>query len=165
MPVFLLLVMWGLGPFTATASAQGTAINRDQAVSLVTQTQLGGSYDGVRLFVHPQLLPAGQSVSDWKKELFVTPAAGWFVFVDRNPGANWEHPCWYFFVDAASGDVRRFDASAPPQLQPQLAEITSGRDNPAPGISEKSLADFSDRLSRLPKPPPARGQADRKSVG
>jgi hypothetical protein len=156
---FLVLGLWGFGPLTASTSAQTAAISRDRAVSIVTQTQLGGSYDGVRLFVHPRMLPAGESVSTWKKELFVTPAPGWFVFVDRYPGANWEHPCWYFFVDATSGDVRRFEAMTPPRLRPELTEITHGHDNPPPGVSEQSLARFSDRLSRLPKPPPARGQA------
>jgi hypothetical protein len=155
----LMLGLWGLGPFTAAAGAQTPAISRDQAVSIVTQTQLNGSYDAVRLFVHPRLMAAGESISTWKKELFVTPAAGWFVFVDRYPGANWEHPCWYFFVDATSGDVRRFEAMAPPQLQPELTEITHGRDNPDPGVSEAALARFSERLRSLPKPPPTRGQA------
>jgi len=75
------------------------------------------------------------------------------------PAANWEHPCWYFFVDAASGTVRRFDASTPPRMLPELLEITHGRDNPPAGMSEESLAHYSEILRQLPKPAPTRGQA------
>jgi hypothetical protein len=143
----------------APRAAADPAVSRDEAVSIVTQTQLGGSLDGVRLFVYPQPLPAGETVSTWKREVFVTPASGWFVFVDRYPGANWEHGCWYLFVDAATGAVQRFDAMVPPRLQPELIEITRGFDNPPPGVSEAELARFSERLRQLPKPAPARGQA------
>jgi hypothetical protein len=153
-----LLSALALGALAAPAAANPPAVSQDDAIAIVTRTELGGSLDGVRLFVYPQLLPAGQTVSTWKKDVFVTPAAGWFLFVDRYPGANWEHPCWYVFVDGATGEVQRFDAMVPPRLQPELTEITRGIDNPPPGVSEAELARFSELLRSLPKPP-ARGQA------
>ncbi len=154
----LLLSGWGSGPLSGAVHAQTTPIGRDDAISIVTRTQLGGSLDGIRLFVHPQMRPAGEAIATWKRTLFVTPAAGWLVFVDRHPGANWEHPCWYFFVDAASGEVRRYEAMTPPLRRPELTEITAGRDNPPPGLSEEMLDRYSARLRALPKPP-SRGQA------
>jgi uncharacterized repeat protein (TIGR01451 family) len=155
----LLLSALALGAWTAPAAADPPAVSRDEAIAIVTQTELGGSLDAVRLYVYPQLLPAGETVSTWKRDVFVTPAAGWFLFVDRHPGANWEHPCGYLFVDATTGAVQRFDAMVPPRLQPALTEITHGVDNPPPGVSEESLARYSERLRALPKPAPARGQA------
>jgi hypothetical protein len=156
---FLAIGLLGIGPLAAAGAAASSAIGRDEAISIVTETQLGGSLEGVRLFVRPELLPAGETVSTWRRDVFVTPAQGWFLFVDRYPGANWEHPCWYLYVDAASGAVQRFEAMTPPRTLRELTEITRGHDNPPPGASEESLARFSERLRGLPKPPPARGQA------
>ena len=145
--------------FAAPVAAQAPAVSQDDAIAIVTRTALDGSLDGIRLYVYPQLLSAGQVVSTWKKDVFVTPADGWFLFVDRYPGANWEHACWYLFVDATTGEVQRFDAMVPPRLQPELTEITHGVDNPPPGVSEAQLERYSERLRQLPKPEPARGQA------
>jgi len=155
----LVLILMGLGFLTTMTPAEAASVGRDEAVSIVTQTHLGGSLDGIRLYVDPRLLPAGETISTWRKDVFAAPAPGWFIFVDRVPGANWEHPCAYFFVDAASGAVERFDSMTPPRLKPELIEITHGRDNPPPGVSEESLARFSERLKGLPKPPPSRGHA------
>jgi len=158
-PRSIILGLLVLGLLAVSAVAQPAATSSDQAVAIVTETQLGGSLEGIRLYVYPRLLPAGETVSTWKSDVYVTPDRGWFVFVDRYPGANWEHPCWYFFVDAESGDVQRYDAKVPPRLQGDLTEITDGRDNPPPGVSERMLEDYSARLRELPKPAKARGQA------
>jgi hypothetical protein len=155
----LSLVVLALGSLAAPAAAQPGSIDRDDAIAIVTQSQLGGSLDGVRLYVLPRSLPAGEAIADWKRDVFVAPASGWLVFVDRYPGANWEHPCWYFFVDETTGDVQRFDSMTPPLLQPELFEITDFRDNPPPGVSEAALERYRERLRSLPKPDPSRGPA------
>ena len=121
------LVVLALGSLAAPAAAQPASIDRDDAIAIVTQTQLGGSLDGVRLYVLPRSLSAGEAIADWKRDVFVAPAGGWLVFVDRYPGANWEHPCWYFFVDATSGEVRRFDSSTPPS--PKRSSAASSRNS------------------------------------
>ncbi len=160
-PAFLvaILVMAGFGPGWAAASAADQAVSRDEAVAIASATLPGGSLEGVRLYVFPRLLPAGETVSTWRSDLFVTPAPGWFVFVDPYPGANWEHRCLYLFIDAATGAIVRHEAMIPPRLQAELIEITHGHDNPPPGVSERVLADFRDRLRGLPKPEPSRGGA------
>jgi len=160
-PVFrcLLLSFLLVGVFSTQSVAQAPGIDQEMAIRLVTQEQLGGSMDGVRLYVLPRVIAANERIATWTKDVFTTPTSGWLIFVDRVPGANWEHPCWYFYVDAASGRIHRYDASTPPNLQPELDEITHGRDNPAPGLSEASLEQFSQRLRSLPKPEPSRGQA------
>ncbi|MFB3907035.1 MAG: C13 family peptidase [Candidatus Eisenbacteria bacterium] len=153
-----------LGLFTfvllpATIASAAPPVDRDDAVSIVTRTQLGGSLDGVRLFVDSEMLPPGETIATWHKDVFTAPAAGWFVFVDLVPGANYEHPCSYFFVESASGTVQRFDAMTPPRSLARLTEITNGRDNPPDGVSEAALERFSERLRSLPKPGGDRGQA------
>jgi len=156
----LALGLAALGLLAPDARAQSPITGPDEAASLLTRTQFGGSLEGVRLYVSPRMLPAGETVSAWHREIFTASAPGWFLFVDPLPGANWEHPCSYYLVDAATGAVSRYDATTPPNLQPELAEVTSGRDNPDPGVSEAALERFSERLRGLPKPPaPDRGQA------
>lgn len=41
----------------------------------------------------------------------------WFVLVDEKPGANWEHPCKYIFVNANGNDNQNYiiDAVMPPR--------------------------------------------------
>ncbi len=155
----LLLSLLGIGMFSADSIAEEPIIDEEMAIGLVTQRHLGGTMDGIRLYVLPEVLPSNERIATWTKDVFTTNASGWLVFVDRVPGANWEHPCWYFFVDANSGDIQRFDAKTPPMRQAEMTEITQGRDNPAPGLSEASLEQFSQRLRSLPKPGPTRGQA------
>jgi hypothetical protein len=159
MLAILLLTLLVTAQLPADAAARTAAIGRDEAVAKVTESQLDGSLAGIRLYVGPELLPAGESVSTWKRELHQLETPGWFLFVDLAPSANWEHPCWYLFVDATSGEIQRFDATVPPRRRSEMIEITNGRDNPAPGVSEASLERFSERLRSLPKPPPSRGQA------
>lgn len=154
--LFLLSLLPALAP---PAAAQAPPLTRDDAVTRVAAMELGGTMDGVRLWVDPQSLAAGEAVGTWRRDVFRAPAAGWLVFVDRYPGANWEHPCSYFFVDGATGAIERHDASTPPARLEHLIEITNGRDNPPPGLSEEMLERYSERLRSLPKPPPARGQA------
>ncbi|MCK4303679.1 MAG: hypothetical protein KAY24_05515 [Candidatus Eisenbacteria sp.] len=140
--------------------ASAGAISRDEAVAITTDMLLGGSTDGVRLFVYPHTIQAGTVVSTWKRDVFTAPAEGWFLFVDLMPAANWEHPCHYVFIDAQSGELAAHDAFVPPAWQDELVEITDGRDNPPPGVSERLLAEFNERLKHLRKPElPSRGRA------
>jgi hypothetical protein len=149
-----------LGLFALALAFTAQAVTRDEAVAITTTQVLGGSLDHVRLFVDPQPLAAGDAVNGWHKTVLTAPAPGWFVFVDLVPGANYEHPCAYVFVDAATGACQRFEAMTPPSQLTRLIEITQGRDNPPAGASEDALARFRERLAQLPKPQAGtRGQA------
>lgn len=151
LPALLLLCL-----LASAASAQPASVSRDDAVAIATRTLLGGSLDGVRVWVADQQLRGGETVGTWRRDAFAAPASGWFLFVDRHPGANWEHPCWYVYVDAATGEVRTVDAMTPPNRLAEMTELTTGRDNPPAGASEAALERFSAQLRSLPKPPPAR---------
>ena len=156
--LFLVLGLLCSGLLASAALAQPVAGDRDAAVALVTQ-DLGGSLEDVRLWIDPTPLATGQTISAWHDDVFTTTEEGWLVFVDRFPGANWEHPCWYYFVDQATGRLERHDATTPPLKLGSLDEVTNGRDNPEPGMSEAALERYSERLRALPKPVTSRGMA------
>ncbi len=144
-----------LGLLTAAlvlgAGVAGAGVSQRDAVTITTELVLQGSTDGVRLFVYPSAIEAGTTVASWKRDVFTAPSAGWFLFIDRIPMANWEHPCTYVFIDGETGAVSQFEAMVPPRWQAELEEITAGRDNPLPGESEKALAAFKQRLAELPR--------------
>ncbi len=146
-------VLFASALFSVPASAEEPAVTRDDAVSIATASLPGGTLEGVRLYVTPEAVTEGSVVSSWKRDIFTAPADGWFVFVDLMPAANWEHPCLYLFVDEATGDVQSFESRVPPRHRDAMTEVTNGRDNPPPGVSERELAAFSARLQELPKPP------------
>ncbi|MBD3235271.1 MAG: hypothetical protein GF330_01040 [Candidatus Eisenbacteria bacterium] len=134
------------------AAAADLSVSRDDAVALTTEMLLGGTTEGVRLFICPHPIEPGETIATWKRDVFTAPAAGWFLFIDRFPAANWEHLCHYVFVDGASGEIDNYEAMVPPALQEQLDEITSGRDNPPVGASERALYNYRQRLAQLPRP-------------
>jgi hypothetical protein len=124
----------------AVPDARAAGLSREEAVTLATQVLPGGTTDGVRLYVAPDPVAPGETIASAKHPVFTAPSAGWFLFVDRVPMANWEHPCWYIFVDARSGELSRYDAMVPPAQLTELVEITHGRDNPLPGEAERVRA-------------------------
>ncbi|MCP4544887.1 MAG: T9SS type A sorting domain-containing protein [bacterium] len=157
--MLLLIGLMGLISLPADLQAQTAGIGRDEAVAIVTDSQLAGSLEGIRLYIMPDPVPEGRMVSTWKTEIISAETQGWFIFVDLHPAANWEHPCLYIMVDAITGEVRREEATVPPRLRSEMIEITNGRDNPEPGVSEAILDGFSERLRELPKPKATRGQS------
>jgi len=162
---FPVRLLWLICLTTILAPCLGTAmagnVSQDDAVAITTDTLLGGTMEGKRLFVLPQLVQSGAEIADWKnKSLITAPATGWFVFIDQFPGANWEHPCTYVFVDENSGELISRDAMAPPARQGELSELTDGRDNPSPEANAKAHAWFDEAIQRVPKPAPdTRGMA------
>ncbi|MCK4413711.1 MAG: hypothetical protein KAY32_09215 [Candidatus Eisenbacteria sp.] len=162
LPALLIVVSAAVTPaaIAASAAAGASAVSRTEAVAIATAAVPGGSLEGVRLFIDPELLASRAPVADWKRTIFTAPAAGWFVFVDLLPGANWEHPCLYIFVSAETGERQVHEAMAPPARQPRLLEITAGHDNPSPEASAAAHAWLDQRLAVVPKPaPPTRGRA------
>jgi len=145
----------GSGPDEALAAAAGPgggpaetawAVSREMAVAVTVDALLSGSTEGVRLYVAPAPVAPGETVASAKRPVFTAPAEGWLLFIDRIPRANWEHPCWYVFVDAQTGALAHHDAMVPPAGLAGWTEITDGRDNPLPGESERVRAWLDARL-------------------
>jgi len=96
-----LLCLLVCGLLAASALAQPVAGTREAAIDLVTR-DLGGTLDGVRLWIDDAPLSTGQTVAGWHRDIYTAAGDGWLIFVDRHPGANWEHPCWYYYVDRSA---------------------------------------------------------------
>ncbi len=143
--------------------ARATTYSRDDAAQIVTTTLLGGTTEGIRLFVYPETISAGTTVSTYKRDVFTAPAEGFFLFIDLHPRANWEHDCRYVFVDAATGAVEEYKAMVPPAWQLEMIELTNGRDNPTPEENARLHEWFDRRMAEVKKPEPVgsdgRGQA------
>jgi len=104
----LLLLTLFAAPLDAKVGDAAAA--RDKAVADL----LGGETAGHRVLHHPELLPAGASIETWHRTALVTPKAGYVVFIDDMPYANFCHPCRFVFVDEGSGEVEVFASITPP---------------------------------------------------
>ena len=87
------------------------------ARQIVSEAIAAGSVPGEEspvLYVLPQPLAAGERIESWTGIVFEATGDTWFVFVDLEPSANWEHPSRYLFVDVATGETTITAATVPP---------------------------------------------------
>ena len=85
-------------------------------VVLANETILDGTSAGTAVSAIPEKFGAGvKSVDVWggKPAITLPQEPGWLIFIDDFPGANWEHPCRYVFVDD-SGTTVVIEAMSPP---------------------------------------------------
>ena len=64
-------------------------------------------------YVAEPALPAGTHL-DFPKIHLDVPWDAFLVFVDREPTANWSHPCRYLLLRATSGEIKSIEAQLPP---------------------------------------------------
>ncbi len=109
----------------------------DDAVSFARQMGTTGSVEGASMgdeapivYALPRLIVAGERIESWTQTVFEATNDAWFVFIDLEPAANWEHPAQYLFMDAASGEVTIVAATVPPM---NLSELIVPADEPAGG--------------------------------
>ena len=91
--------------------------NPTDALRLVADRLFEGDWAetaGRRLSVHPSLLEPGATIDSWRGPALTTPSAGYVVFVDDHPFANFAHPCRYVFVDRETGALTISHALTPP---------------------------------------------------
>ena len=100
----------------------------------------------------PDPVDEGTSVEIWGgKPALSAPASGWLFFIDDYPGANWEHPCRYVFVDN-DDQITIVDAMSPPtnielsQIAGEIPDpwgdansVTSVSQNPGGGLGTLNL--------------------------
>ena len=83
-------------------------------IVLNNETILDGTSTGKLVSVIPDPVDEGTSVEIWGgKPALSAPASGWLFFIDDYPGANWEHPCRYVFVDE-DDQITVVEAMSPP---------------------------------------------------
>jgi hypothetical protein len=125
----LLLCLVGLGALVllslGNAKPQTWELERDQVWALVRKEVLAEKLEGKVVHISRSPLKAGQAVESWKQRYPVPEefALAWFVFIDDQPEANWEHPCRYIFVDARTGKFQVFKSSTPPNRLDQMIKV------------------------------------------
>jgi hypothetical protein len=110
----------------------GTGV--DAAVDAVIQAVLFGQTGNKQLYVLPRTLAPGETVTGWNGEpLHVPGQEEYYVFIDLDPGANFEHPVQHAFVSASNGMITQVvDSTTPPrvlfdEMEPVGATNTVGR--------------------------------------
>jgi len=109
-----------------------------------------GNVDGLGIFVSREILPEGTVITNYKGPFYALQQAQWFVMIDDHPGANWEHPCRYVFVDPETGESQIIEATSPPNILKDMIRF-QGPD-PFGGENRKSSFPSQDgRQSRSPE--------------
>ncbi len=88
----------------------------DEAFDAVAGDIGPGKVDGLGIFVSRETLPEGTVITNYKGPFYALQQAQWFVMIDDHPGANWEHPCRYVFVDPETGECQFIEATSPPSM-------------------------------------------------
>jgi len=67
-----------------------------------------------RVKIAKKPLPNGTTVKNWTGEVRRTTAREWLIFVDDDPGANWEHRCRYVFISPKEKRLVVLEGTSPP---------------------------------------------------
>jgi hypothetical protein len=105
--------------FMCTLSSVSTAqIGKDDAIEILCDDILMTTEDDeVAAYMLPITLNPGDEVISEDSSVTVTvPAASWFVYVDDEPCAFFEHPVRYVLIDAATGADSIAQADWPPMI-------------------------------------------------
>jgi len=107
------------------------AVTLDDAIAMARQittnavtipTATGG--ETPVLYVLSHVVAAGQRIESWTETVFEATADTWFVFIDLEPSANWEHPAQYLFVAAATGEATVVSSTVPPRNLSEMLIVT-----------------------------------------
>lgn len=120
-PPVLLCLMVGCG---FAFSCPAGKITSEQAYTLVKK-DIFSSPQQRDVYLSAWPLAAGNSVPTWGRTVAPPSSYGevWFLFVDDQPGANWEHSCRYIFVDLKTADFTIVEASTPPDDWQEMKKI------------------------------------------
>ena len=83
---------------------------------------------GKVVYVSRKPLMGGHVITSWNSAHIVPETYGyaWFYFIDDMPGANWEHPCRYVFIDTDTKMYRVQDGRTPPDDLAEMIELFPG---------------------------------------
>ncbi|MBN2056533.1 hypothetical protein JW905_16530, partial [bacterium] len=130
------LMLMCVVPSIATGFAN---LDSPEAVAgLVAAEFLSEGADNVSVYVSESIMPAGTGIETWRTRVTVLDTARWFVFIDDQPGANWEHACRYVFIDPVDGSYEVVDHTQPPELLPRMKCLIGSRIGefaPAPPVA------------------------------
>jgi len=95
----------------------------DEAAEIATRALELDETPDVAAYILPRRLDAGETVVNWGGAVRQVDAASWLVFIDDQPGANWEHPCRFAFVDALTRELVVVEATSPPQRFAEMQRL------------------------------------------
>src|SRR5206468_1715355 len=89
-------------PPAATAGVPADA-KAPPDVRNLQDTILREPLEGRRVYIAQEPVAGGTTILTWGRTVTVPAkfARAWFVFVDDQPEANWEHRCRYVFISTA----------------------------------------------------------------
>jgi hypothetical protein len=89
---------------TVPATEPSPAASTPDFLQLLGGPILGEPPEGKRVYVANEPLAGGTGIPTWARKIMVPERfeRAWFVFVDDQPGANWEHAARYVFIDTAN---------------------------------------------------------------
>ena len=80
----------------------------DQIIALLTPLIPKPSHNEAKIYLDTQLKKPGQSITMGRKE-FQVPFAGYFIFIDLLPTANWGHPAKAVVIAEHGDDIFAID--------------------------------------------------------
>jgi hypothetical protein len=127
-----LLFLWLTAGSCTHAGNTGQAIDAERAFALVKNRIAAGSFQHHIVYIANEPLPGGSSIPTWGKNIKVPSRydKAWFLFVDDQPDANWEHACRYFFVSVQTGRFSVVPAKTPPDNWSEMKKIHSSGKRP-----------------------------------
>lgn len=101
----------------AEFSLANTGIDKEHAWMIIKKEIFEENPENILVYISQVPLKAGQEIKSWERS-YTVPVKfdmAWFIFVDDQPGANWEHACRYIFVDRVSGEYHVIQSRTPPE--------------------------------------------------
>ena len=100
----------------AEFSLANTGIDKEHAWMIIKEI-FEENPEGALVYISQVPLKAGKEIKGWERSYTVPDKfnTAWFIFVDDQPGANWEHACRYIFVDRVSGEYHVIQSRTPPE--------------------------------------------------
>jgi hypothetical protein len=84
----------------------------DELVAAINAGLTGDERERAVVYLNDGLMPAGNANVSGRDIVADHPYI--LAFVDREPGANWMHPCRYLLIDPANNKIVSIDGDRPP---------------------------------------------------
>jgi len=105
--------------WSTMAGCANAAVDHDpeSLLGLLIERALPEGPEGRIVYASKEPVTGGSVVNSWKSTYSVPDEYGraWFFFIDDAPGANWEHPCRYIFMDISTKDFIVINSATPPK--------------------------------------------------
>ena len=127
-----LFIYWLTAASCVHAENSTEVTDAEQAFALAKSRTDVGSLRDHEVFIADQPFAGGSDIPSWGKSIEVPRQydRAWFLFVDDQPEANWEHACRYFFIDAETGQITVISATTPPDNWLEMKKIHSSEKKP-----------------------------------